>query len=103
MGDSTIEWTEKTWNPLVGCAYVSEGCRGCYAARDAYGRLKGNPTDGDRIADALEAAASDSDLANALLFLLVARVRGWDEGRTGVEFVADSYGPSRGPLWTPSG
>lgn len=29
---STIEWTEATWNPVVGCQYVSEGCRNCYAA-----------------------------------------------------------------------
>jgi protein gp37 len=38
-----IEWTDETWNPVVGCEYVSEGCRGCYAARDAFGRLKGLP------------------------------------------------------------
>lgn len=43
MGDSAIEWTDKTWNPLVGCEYVSDGCRGCYAARDAAGRLSTNP------------------------------------------------------------
>jgi len=30
-----IEWTEKTWNPLVGCTRVSEGCRFCYAERMA--------------------------------------------------------------------
>ena len=27
-----ISWTEHTWNPIVGCTYVSEGCRNCYAA-----------------------------------------------------------------------
>jgi len=36
-----IEWTERTWNPLVGCEYVSAGCAGCYAAREAAGRLSG--------------------------------------------------------------
>ncbi len=29
---STIEWTEKTWNPVVGCTPVSSGCLNCYAA-----------------------------------------------------------------------
>lgn len=29
---TTIEWTDETWNPLVGCSKVSEGCRNCYAA-----------------------------------------------------------------------
>ena len=28
---STIEWTEATWTPVVGCSQVSEGCRNCYA------------------------------------------------------------------------
>lgn len=36
MGDkSGIEWTDATWNPLVGCRKVSAGCRGCYAEVDA--------------------------------------------------------------------
>lgn len=30
-GNSNIGWTEKTWNPVVGCTRVSEGCRNCYA------------------------------------------------------------------------
>lgn len=33
-----IEWTDATWNPVVGCSRVSEGCRHCYAERMA-GRL----------------------------------------------------------------
>ena len=28
-----IAWTQATWNPLHGCAYASEGCRYCYAAK----------------------------------------------------------------------
>lgn len=31
MGDSKIEWTEKTWNPTTGCTQVSPGCDNCYA------------------------------------------------------------------------
>lgn len=33
---SKIEWTEQTWNPLVGCTIVSPGCTHCYAMKDAY-------------------------------------------------------------------
>src|SRR5690242_16826593 len=29
--NSTIEWTDATWNPVRGCTRVSEGCRNCYA------------------------------------------------------------------------
>jgi len=28
---STIEWTDTTWNPVVGCKKVSPGCAHCYA------------------------------------------------------------------------
>ncbi len=32
---SSIEWTESTWNPIVGCSKVSAGCANCYAERMA--------------------------------------------------------------------
>jgi protein gp37 len=28
---SAIEWTDATWNPVVGCKMVSPGCANCYA------------------------------------------------------------------------
>lgn len=37
-----IEWTERTWNPIVGCSLASPGCTNCYAMRMAY-RLSKNP------------------------------------------------------------
>lgn len=36
MADTSIEWTNKTWNPVVGCARVSPGCENCYAERMAH-------------------------------------------------------------------
>jgi protein gp37 len=33
--NSTIEWTESTWNPTTGCTKVSPGCKHCYAERMA--------------------------------------------------------------------
>ena len=36
MSDNTkIEWADATWNPVVGCTRVSEGCMHCYAERFA--------------------------------------------------------------------
>ena len=32
---SKIEWTEETWNPVVGCSIVSPGCTNCYAMKMA--------------------------------------------------------------------
>jgi len=44
MGDkSAIHWTDATWNPLVGCSRVSEGCRNCYDEREAATRLAQTP------------------------------------------------------------
>lgn len=28
---TSIEWTEQTWNPAVGCSKVSPACENCYA------------------------------------------------------------------------
>lgn len=43
MGDNTsIEWADRTWNPLLGCERVSPGCDSCYAINTATIRA-GNP------------------------------------------------------------
>ncbi len=31
MSNSSIQWTQKTWNPTIGCTRVSQGCKNCYA------------------------------------------------------------------------
>ena len=31
MSDTSIEWTDKVWNPVTGCTKISEGCTNCYA------------------------------------------------------------------------
>ncbi|MBO6937580.1 MAG: phage Gp37/Gp68 family protein [Deltaproteobacteria bacterium] len=37
MGESSkIEWTDATWNPVIGCSRVSAGCSNCYAERVAH-------------------------------------------------------------------
>lgn len=57
MGDGTaIEWTDATWNPIVGCSRISPGCDHCYAIGVAHRgmsehhrgltvRPEGGPTD----------------------------------------------------------
>jgi protein gp37 len=37
--NSKIEWTERTWNPVLGCSIISPGCHNCYAMKMAM-RLK---------------------------------------------------------------
>jgi protein gp37 len=36
MTETSIEWTDKTWNPVRGCSRVSSGCANCYAIRHAH-------------------------------------------------------------------
>jgi protein gp37 len=31
MAQTSIEWTEMTWNPVTGCTKISAGCKFCYA------------------------------------------------------------------------
>ncbi len=40
--NSTIEWTDATWNPVTGCTKVTRGCDNCYAERFAE-RWRGIP------------------------------------------------------------
>lgn len=42
-GNSAIEWTDATWNPVLGCERVSPGCDHCYAERLSAGRLRRTP------------------------------------------------------------
>lgn len=39
MAESSIEWTQHTWNPVTGCTKISPGCKNCYAEKMAI-RLK---------------------------------------------------------------
>jgi protein gp37 len=41
---SAIEWTDATWNPIVGCSLVSPGCTNCYAMKMAARIEKMTPT-----------------------------------------------------------
>lgn len=41
---SLIEWTDATWNPVIGCKVTSPGCIHCYAMRLAGTRLKHTPS-----------------------------------------------------------
>lgn len=44
MAETSIEWTDATWNPVAGCTIVSPGCSNCYAMRMA-GRLEAMGTE----------------------------------------------------------
>lgn len=39
---TAIQWTDRVWNPVIGCSRVSAGCTNCYAERDA-ARKSTNP------------------------------------------------------------
>jgi protein gp37 len=35
MAETSIEWTDATWNPVAGCTVVTAGCTNCYAMKMA--------------------------------------------------------------------
>jgi protein gp37 len=35
MAETSIEWTDATWNPIAGCTVLTAGCTNCYAMRMA--------------------------------------------------------------------
>ncbi len=66
-GKTTIEWTDRTWNPLIGCSHVSAGCDNCYAAQFAlrnladYAGLATKTPDGPRFTGELRVRPKDLD------------------------------------------
>jgi protein gp37 len=45
VAETSIEWTDATWNPVAGCTVLTAGCTNCYAMRmaarlDAMGQEK---------------------------------------------------------------
>jgi protein gp37 len=52
MSKTSIEWTERTWNPVRGCTRISPGCVNCYAERQSARGLPGHksPTTGEPFA-----------------------------------------------------
>jgi protein gp37 len=42
---TTIEWTDATWNPITGCTQISPGCDNCYALKFAerFRGVQGHP------------------------------------------------------------
>jgi protein gp37 len=43
--NSSIEWTDATWNPVRGCTKISPGCKHCYAEvfAERFRGVKGHP------------------------------------------------------------
>ena len=43
--NTSIEWTDTTWNPVTGCTKISAGCDNCYAARfsERFRAVPGHP------------------------------------------------------------
>ena len=35
MAETSIQWTDATWNPVAGCTVLTAGCTNCYAMRMA--------------------------------------------------------------------
>lgn len=60
MAESTIEWTQLTWNPTTGCTKISAGCKHCYAEVMA-NRLKAMGV--EKYKDGFQVAVHESSLS----------------------------------------
>lgn len=77
MAQSSIEWTELTWNPVTGCSKVSAGCKFCYAEvmsrrlqamglekyKDGFKKVRAHPT---TLADPYEWKGSKMVFVNSM-------------------------------------
>ncbi len=71
-------------------------------AFELYQAIVDGDGDGDQMADAIEAAANDADVAMLVMMRLALEARGieWESG-TGVEFISAAL-TAKEALWTPS-
>jgi protein gp37 len=81
---STIEWTDATWNPVRGCSKISPGCKHCYAETFAerFRGVKGHPYElgfdlrlvPDKLAEPLRWSKSKMIFVNSMSDLFHERV-----------------------------
>ncbi len=61
LSGTKIEWTDETWNPVVGCYQISSGCKNCYA-KSMHRRHVGNNKQPKYIKPFDEVVTWDTDL-----------------------------------------
>jgi len=90
VGETAISWTHRpgtkgrTWNPTKGCSRVSEGCRHCYAERQAARIVrmhKGKPTVYDDLVKTVNGEARWTGKV-VLVPKILAEPLGWKEPST---------------------
>lgn len=87
-GNSTIEWTDATWNPTRGCTKVSPGCKHCYASTFAE-RFRG--VDGHPYEDGFDPRMVPAQLALPLVWRKPKRVFVNSMSDLFMDEVADEY------------
>jgi len=106
---SKIEWTESTWNPIVGCSVISPGCTHCYAMRMAARLQKMNRTGGSGSAyvnaydgttiDTKAGAVWSGKVALAPEHILTAPLRRWKPTTYFVNAMGDLFHESVPDEW----
>lgn len=86
--NSTIEWTDATWNPTRGCTKVSPGCKHCYASTFAE-RFRG--VDGHPYEDGFDPRMVPAQLALPLVWRKPKRVFVNSMSDLFMDEVADEY------------
>jgi protein gp37 len=79
---SAIEWTDASWNPIVGCSIVSPGCTNCYAMKMAarIEHMGGSPHYDDLTQDSKAGPVWTGKVAMAPDHILTQPLR-WKRGR----------------------
>ena len=82
--NSKILWTDATWNPIVGCSKISDGCTNCYAEKMAK-RLAHMETDGGYYSDlyhkSMEASRRLWDGSTVFVESALSKPLHWRKGR----------------------
>ena len=92
-----IEWTDKTWNPIIGCSKVSPACDNCYAEKMA-ARLATMPQTADNYGTVVTDRKWNGK--TALIYSVLKKAMHWrNPCRVFVGSMTDLFHPSTPREW----
>jgi protein gp37 len=80
--NTSIQWTDATWNPVMGCRRVSAGCENCYAEKIA-ARFSGRGQAFEALAKRRTNGVADSRMVLDRIFALSSLPEPALQGRVG--------------------
>lgn len=89
--NSSIEWTEGTWNPVTGCTKVSPGCKNCLSpkTRILYEDMTWRPIGDAKVGDQVVSVTDDLSLGTNRKVEIATIEAVWPSKKPAIELIVD--------------